>query len=265
MATLLLGITAVMALTPVTLIAWRSQGRGWLFWCLHLVALAGVATALAQALAGGWSLHLSLALWLSLLVVMLLYPPAAARWRGAVALAPLLYPYLLLLAAAATLLAQVEPEGELRALVLSPWLYAHVLFALLAYGLVTLAALAGLAVVLQELALKRRRPGRISRRLPALADGERLQMHLLAWAEGCLALAIASGMAQEIVTEGVVLRLDHKTLLVLLGFLVIGLLLILSRQTALRGRRAARIVLSAYLLLTLAYPGVKFVGDLLAA
>ena len=32
-----------------------------------------------------------------------------------------------------------------------------------------------------------------------------------------------------------------------------------------RGRRAARIVLLAYLLLTLAYPGVKFVTDVILA
>jgi ABC-type uncharacterized transport system permease subunit len=34
-------------------------------------------------------------------------------------------------------------------------------------------------------------------------------------------------------------------------------------RTGLRGRRATRFVLTAYLLLTLAYPGVKFVRDVL--
>ncbi len=265
LAALLLGITAVMAMTPVTLLSWRSEGRGWLFWCLHAVALAGAAAALAQQVALGWSVHLALALWLSLTVVLLLYPLVALRWRGTVALAPLLYPYLLLLAAVATAIEPVQPQSEPGPLALSAWLYAHVLFALIAYGLASLAAVAGLAVVLQELALKRRRPGALSQRLPALADGERLQIQLLAWAEVALALAIASGMAQEVVTSGSLLRLDHKTLLVLLGFLAIGLLLVLSRQTGLRGRRAARIVLSAYLLLTLAYPGVKLITDLLAS
>ncbi len=36
-------------------------------------------------------------------------------------------------------------------------------------------------------------------------------------------------------------------------------------QTGIRGRRAARWALLAYLLLTLAYPGVKFVTDVLMA
>jgi ABC-type uncharacterized transport system permease subunit len=37
----------------------------------------------------------------------------------------------------------------------------------------------------------------------------------------------------------------------------------LHYRSGLRGRRAARVVLVAYLLLTLAYPGVKFVTDVL--
>jgi ABC-type uncharacterized transport system permease subunit len=41
------------------------------------------------------------------------------------------------------------------------------------------------------------------------------------------------------------------------------MLLILHHYSGLRGRRAARLVLLAYLLLTLAYPGVKFVTDIL--
>ncbi len=264
-AALLLGATAAMALTPIALMAWRGPINAWLFWLLHGVALSGALAAIAQQVTMGWSERLSLALWLSLVVVLLLYPLVAMRWRGATALAPLLYPYLLLLAIGATLLEPGHlPAAGGQALQVSTWLAAHVVFALIAYGLVTLSALSGLAVVLQELALKRRRPGRLSSMLPALADGERLQMSLLAWAEVGLALAIASGMAHQILTDGVLLRLDHKTLLVLLGFLVIALLLILARQAGLRGRRAARIVLTAYLLLTLAYPGVKFVSDLLA-
>lgn len=264
-AALLLGLTAAMALTPIALLSWRGEIRAWLFWILHAVALAGVAAALSQQLALGWTERLVQALWLSLLVVLLLYPLVALRSRGSPALAPLLYPYLLLLALVATALEPVQPSAVAgTSVALSAWLAAHIVFALLAYGLVTLAALAGLAVMLQEIALKRRRPSHLSQRLPALADGERLQFNLLAWAELGLALAIASGMAHQVLSESVLLRWDHKTLLVLLGFLVIGVLLILSRRTALRGRRAARIVLTAYLLLTLAYPGVKFGGDLLA-
>ncbi len=59
------------------------------------------------------------------------------------------------------------------------------------------------------------------------------------------------------------LVLDHKTVFSLLAFLVIGILLLLHRISGLRGRRAARIALLAYLLLTLAYPGVKVVTQII--
>jgi ABC-type uncharacterized transport system permease subunit len=44
---------------------------------------------------------------------------------------------------------------------------------------------------------------------------------------------------------------------------VIGILLLARYRNGIRGRRAARLALLAYLLLTLAYPGVKFVTDVL--
>ena len=58
---------------------------------------------------------------------------------------------------------------------------------------------------------------------------------------------------------------DHKTILTVTAFLVIGGLLIAQRVSGVRGRLAARFVLLAYLLLTLGYPGVKFVTDILLA
>ena len=78
-----------------------------------------------------------------------------------------------------------------------------------------------------------------------------------------LGLGIATGISELYVTSGDLFTFNHKTLLSVLAFLVIGLLLLLQYRSGLRGRRAARIVLVAYLLLTLAYPGVKFVTDIL--
>ena len=63
--------------------------------------------------------------------------------------------------------------------------------------------------------------------------------------------------------QGVLLRLDHKTLFSIAGFLVIGALLLAHIRAGIRGRTAARFALSAYLLLTIAYIGVKFVREVL--
>ena len=70
-------------------------------------------------------------------------------------------------------------------------------------------------------------------------------------------------MATQYSETGPLLLLQHKTLLSLLAFGLIGLLLIGHRVCGVRGRMAARVVLVSYLLLTLAYPGVKFVTQVL--
>ena len=62
---------------------------------------------------------------------------------------------------------------------------------------------------------------------------------------------------------GSLLPVDHKTVLVLLAFALILAVLALHRLTGLRGRSAARWVLGASLALILAYPGVKFVTEVL--
>jgi len=72
-------------------------------------------------------------------------------------------------------------------------------------------------------------------------------------------------MAVRYFATGTLLEVDHKTLFSLLTFAVIGLLLVARYRQGLRGRRAARLVLLAYLLLTLAYPGVKFATEILLA
>ena len=76
-------------------------------------------------------------------------------------------------------------------------------------------------------------------------------------------LGIVTGIAQAYVAGGSLFALDHKTLFALLAFIVIAALLALRRHSGLRGRAVARFALIAYLCLTMAYPGVKFVTDVL--
>ena len=145
----------------------------------------------------------------------------------------------------------------------SAWLDVHIAVSLATYGLATIAAVAGFAGLLQERALKRRRQSAFLQTLPSIADGERLVHGLLGAAEVVLGIGILSGMATQYLISGRLLVFDHKTVFSLLAFLVIGLLQWLQWRTGMRGRRAARFVLTAYLLLTLAFLGVKFVRDVL--
>lgn len=262
---LLLSITGLMAQVPATLVAWRERPErpGVLFWSTLAVAFAGAGAVLAVKLGQGWDGGFAVALWLSVAVTLLLHGLVVLLQSLAVRLTPLLLPYLLLLALLAVVwdvAAGVPPAAPLA----WTWFWVHIAAGLATYALITLAAIAGLGVELQERALKRRRPDGAAARLPPVADGERLEFRLLAWAFGILGAGIASGMALEWNETGRLLIGDHKTLLSLAAFAVIGLLLLAARR-GLRGRRAARLVLLAWLLLTLAYAGVKFVTDILLA
>ncbi len=256
-ASLLLSLSALAALVPAALA--RSPR---VYWWMLGVAIAGPALWLAIALGGEWRTGLATALWLSVLASLLLFVVIAAINPVAQRLTTLLLAYLILLGALATIW-QHAPERPLAGNPPPAWLQVHILVAVAAYGFLTLAAVAGMGVVLQERALKRKSPTRFSHRLPSVAEGETLQVRLLTASWIVLAAALATGIAIDWVEYRVLLNFDHKTVLSLLAFVTIGALLVVHHRTGLRGRRAARYVLVAYLLLTLAYPGVKFVTDVL--
>ncbi|MDH3921061.1 MAG: cytochrome c biogenesis protein CcsA, partial [Rhodospirillales bacterium] len=186
----------------------------------------------------------------------------AAVTRDAWRLTAILAPYLCILGILATVWGQVPEQGEPYGPTDS-WLVVHILVTMATYGLATIAAVAGAGVFLQERALKRKKPTALTRLLPSIADGERLELRLLTIAELGLGVAIVTGMALQYLLSGQVLIVDHRTLLSLLAFAVIGVLLVLHFRSGLRGKRAARWVLVVYLLLTLAFLGVKFVTDVL--
>ena len=258
----LCGSIALAALLPAALLSRGQLERGALvaYWVSLLLAVTG-PTLWAYAIhVGGWRTGLAPALWLAISTTALLFAVMALLDPVIRRLTPLLIGYLALLGLLA-LAWQPAPERPMRAAVWPAWLQVHILVALIAYGLLTLAAVAGAGVVLQERALRRKRPTAFTRSLPAIADGERLQAALLIAVEAVLGLTLVSGVVLNR-EEGLTwLTADHKTVLSLLAFLVIGVLLVLHARFGLSGRRAARYGLLAYLLVTLAYPGVKFVTD----
>jgi len=261
----LYGALALLALIPMAALRLRAvERRDLLFWLCLGIAIAGPGVSAALQLGGAWRTGFAMSLWVSVAVTMALFLALAALTRHAWRLTPLLAPLLLLLGLIATVW-QNAPDRPVGSAVPAGWLDAHIVFALVTYALLTIAAVAGAAVFLQERALKSKHPNALTRRLPAVADAETLELGLLVAAETVLALGLASGMAAEHFLHGGLLPLDHKTVLSIAAFLVIGGLLVARRRNGIRGRRAARLVLLAYLLLTLAYPGVKFVTDVLMA
>ncbi len=265
MLTALAGLAAVLAMLPAALWPLRRPDavRGRIFWILLVVAVLGPLVYVATHLEWPWRGGLALNLWVSIAASAILYFGLCLFIRVATGLAPLLLGYLVVLGLVAVggeAIAGPHPAYRISSLLL-----VHIVLAVGAYALATIAAVAGAAVVIKQRAIKRKRSGPLSRSLPAVAVSDLFQVWLLAMAGGVLGVDIMAGMATEYALSGVLMQIEHKTLLSLLAFAVILGLVVLHAGAGLRGRVAARGVLIGYLLLTLGYPGVKFVTDVVMA
>jgi ABC-type uncharacterized transport system permease subunit len=252
-------IVAVLAVIPALIQSHRATGGA--SWPLLLVAGAGIALPAFRLLVGNEFAGLGGALTISNAATILVFILCAAIWPAARGLAVLMLPYCLCVAVLAAITYLPQPEPALPGS--RAWLDIHILVSVLTYGLATIAATAALAVFMQERTLKRREPGPLVARLPAIADTERLQNILLWISAVILAAGLLTGIGTLYSESGQFFIFTHKTILAVAAFIIIVALLIAHNLTGLRGRRAARLVLVVYLLLTLAYPGVKFVQDVL--
>ncbi|NQV57221.1 MAG: cytochrome c biogenesis protein CcsA [Rhodospirillales bacterium] len=261
----LLRLSALIALIPAALIVFRrTPRRDLVFWASLGVALAGTLAWVYVRQSAGWSTGISTALWLTIAASLLIFCFISALSKQAWRWTPLLLPYLLLLAILATAWGQA-PEQPLSGGAPLAWIGTHIAVSVATYALITLAAVGSLAAALQQRAIKSKKRPMISRLLPSVADSEVLVVRLLLSSAIVLAVGLATGMAIQYLETGALMTLDHKTVLSLAVFLVLIVLLLLHFRTGMRGRAITRVVLLAYLLLTLGYPGVKFVTDILLA
>ncbi len=256
-------LTAVVTLIPAAADALRPEPRrDHRFWLGALVAFLGPVAHTVHRMGATWRPDFVDAVWVSVAVTVALFALVAGVTRTAWRLAPLLYPFLILLGLLATMPASKPATGQVAG---GGWMVAHVALSVITYGLTTVAAVAALAAFLQERALKRHRPDSLTRRLPSVRDAESLSVGLLGAAEIVLGLGLVTGMALELARHGSLLALSHKVLLTLIAFAVIGGILAARRLAGVRGRMAARLILVAWLILGLGYVGVKFVTDVLIA
>lgn len=263
--TLTLNLAAMIAILPSLIGALRGDGaaRNGRFWLLLAVAVAGPVVWSVVFLSGGWRTDLSSALWVSISAGLLLFAVGAVFSRDVSRLAPLFLALMFLLAVFAALGRFLEHTGGG---VLPPdeghgWLWVHIPVSVATYALLAIAAVGSFAALLQERALKRKQPLRLIPGLPSVLDCEGVTVRFLWLSETVLALGLLSGVAVNATMGHPLLTFDHKIVFALGAFVTIAILLALHHLTGVRGRRAARWVLAAYLLVTLAYPGVKFVTD----
>ncbi len=259
---LIMSLSALAALLPAAFLGRRHEpARDGIFWAVGIVALIGPATWVATSQASIWHTDIASAIWVTIAATVALFLLTAALSQEAWRLAAMLMPLMLLLGLMATAWGGHAGTGTMIADP-SPWISIHIIGSVVTYALVTIAAVAALAAIFRERALKTKQPTTLTRSLPSVAACDNLMVRLLMLSEAVLCVGVASGMALSYSASGTLLNLDHKTILSLTAFVLIAALLAAHYFTGLRGRKAARLAMVAYLLLTLGYPGVKFVSEI---
>ena len=155
-------------------------------------------------------------------------------------------------------------EPILRVQATSMFETAHLLFSLLAFAMLTLAALHAVMHLLLDRALKRKQIGPIVQAMPSLREIESHMYAQVGSAAAILTLGILSGLVWQWEAFGHFHFLLHKVILGMFSWAVLVALLVMRRHTGWQTRRAAWMAISAYLLLLLSYFGVRVIQSWLA-
>lgn len=234
-------------------------GAAILLVCAVLLASAGIV----QSVVGGWHSDFATSLRITVFATVLMGGIAWwFVWPGGMGLHALLAPYAIGILGLAWLLGIFSVHEDVTS-VGGPWLITHIIVAVLSYAAITLAAIAGLSVTLSAYVLKHRRePNALEAALPSVVEAETMQDRLLLIGGLVLGVGLATGVSLNIVDGLPAINWTHKTFLLIGAFLLIAAILTARRLFDIRGRIAARAVLIAFLLVTLGYPGVKLIVDI---
>ena len=225
-----------------------------------LVPLAVHALLLTQSIFGGEGLRLGVAnavsaiLWLTVLIYWL--GNFFYRLDGLQAL-------VLPLAAAAAVLpallpgARPLPNTEMLAF------KVHLLIAMLAYSLFTIASLHVLLMALLEKRLHAGTVTKVLQKLPPLLTMEALLFRIIWAGFVLLTLTLASGVIFSEELFGKAATFNHKTLFGVVSWLIFAALLGGRHIYGWRGRVAVRWTLAGFVALVLAYIGSKFVVEVI--
>jgi len=208
----------------------------------------------------GFAHALSATLWLTVLIVW-----AESYFSASRGLLLLVLP----LAAVASGLPVLFPGSVLGPATVSPVFRLHLLLAILAYSLLTIAAMQALLMATIDRRLhgdvlgERSRMARFLDRLPPLLAMETVLFRLITAGFVLLTATLASGVFFSEQLFGRPLRLDHKTVFTIAAWGVFGGLLMGRMFFGWRGRTALRWTLIGFAMLMLAYVGSRFVLEVL--
>jgi ABC-type uncharacterized transport system permease subunit len=137
----------------------------------------------------------------------------------------------------------------------------HVVIALFAYSVLSIAAVLAILLAVQERALRTHRPGRLILALPPLTQTEGLLFRLIGLGFALLSMTLLSGLL--FISNIRAQHLIHTTVLTIIAWLIFGLLLFGRWRYGWRGKQAVRLTLTGMATLGLAFFGSKFVLELL--
>lgn len=138
---------------------------------------------------------------------------------------------------------------------------AHILISILAYSLLTIAAIQALLFYYQDRQIKNHNRAAILMALPPLQTMEQLLFRLLATGFIFLTLTLLSGAIFSQQIFGQAFALKHHTILALLGWLVYATLLFKRVKSGLRGSQAVIWTIAGFVLIQLGYFGTKMVSE----
>ncbi len=231
----------------------RMQGLG-----LGFAAIAVHAVLLYQGIVTASGLNLSLFSTASLVawvVAVLVLAVAAAR--------PLHNAVVVLLPVAALAIGAdlVFPGRRILPHDAPAGLTAHVAISIVAYSILTIAAIQALMLAFAEHRLRHKRPTLVINLLPPLQTMEELLFQLLAVGVFVLGLGLVAGFM--FVDDLFAQHLVHKTVLSVIAWLIFAVLLWGRHHFGWRGRLAVRYTLAGFIVLALGFFGSKLVLELI--
>ncbi|MDQ6968183.1 MAG: cytochrome c biogenesis protein CcsA [Mariprofundaceae bacterium] len=135
----------------------------------------------------------------------------------------------------------------------------HLLISLLAYGVLTFAAIHAAMQIMLDRALKKKRLTLFMQALPSLLDIERHMMAQVKIASVLLAISVFSGLSWQWMDYHHFAIFHYKILLAFFSLGILILLQIMRYRSHWPTRRVSYTVIGAYILLMLAYFGVGLI------
>ena len=140
-------------------------------------------------------------------------------------------------------------------------LVSHILLSIMAYSVLSIAAVQAILLIIQDRELKHKHMSGIIRVLPPLQTMDRLLFEMIGIGTLLLSLAIASGFV--FLDDLFAQHLAHKTVFTLLAWMVYAALLLGHWRFGWRGNVASKWTLVGTALLVLAYFGSKLVLEVI--